>query len=160
MINHSRRQGIKIRENVFDHSCNQNFRKEKHVNISFCVCVSLIILFNISTSLCNHRHLFIYANFQFHCTHAYIYIFIWIHVCIHLYPQYIYIYIYIYIYHVTEKTDWWATKLPSYDNCRFLQDFRYIYIYIYTNPSARAGYDTRSIFKWSLTGLNSEFSFS
>ena len=47
-----------------------------------------------------------------------------------------------------------------------------IYTYIYTicftnllisnlpNPSARAGYDTRSIFKRSLTGLNSEFSFS
>ena len=30
---------------------------------------------------------------------------------------------------------------------------------IFTNPSARAGYDTRSIFKPSLTGLNSEFSF-
>ena len=29
-----------------------------------------------------------------------------------------------------------------------------------TNPSARAGYDTRSIFKRSLTCLNSEFSFS
>ena len=28
------------------------------------------------------------------------------------------------------------------------------------NPSARAGYDTRSIFKRSLTSLNSEFSFS
>ena len=28
------------------------------------------------------------------------------------------------------------------------------------NPSARAGYDTMSIFKRSLTGLNSEFSFS
>ena len=28
------------------------------------------------------------------------------------------------------------------------------------NPSARAGYDTRSVFKQSLTGLNSEFSFS
>ena len=27
-------------------------------------------------------------------------------------------------------------------------------------PSARAGYDTRSIFKRSLTGLNSEFYFS
>ena len=27
------------------------------------------------------------------------------------------------------------------------------------NPSARAAYDTRSIFKRSLTGLNSEFSF-
>ena len=29
-----------------------------------------------------------------------------------------------------------------------------------SNPSTRAGYDTRSIFKQSLTGLNSEFSFS
>ena len=33
-------------------------------------------------------------------------------------------------------------------------------VIIFTNPFARAGYDTRSIFKWSLTGLNSEFSFS
>ena len=32
-----------------------------------------------------------------------------------------------------------------------------IYIYIFTNSSARAGYDTRSIFKQSLTGLNSVF---
>ena len=31
---------------------------------------------------------------------------------------------------------------------------------LFTNPSARAGYDTRSIFKRSLTDLNSEFSFS
>ena len=30
---------------------------------------------------------------------------------------------------------------------------------IFTNPSARAGYDTRPIFKRGLTGLNSEFSF-
>ena len=28
------------------------------------------------------------------------------------------------------------------------------------NPSARAGYDTRSVLKWSLKGFNSEFSFS
>ena len=34
------------------------------------------------------------------------------------------------------------------------------YKVLFTNPSARAGYDTRSIFKRSLTGLNSEFSFS
>ena len=34
------------------------------------------------------------------------------------------------------------------------------YKVLFTNPSARAGYDTRSIFKQSLTGLNSEFSFS
>ena len=33
-------------------------------------------------------------------------------------------------------------------------------IILFTNPSAQAGYDTRSIFKRSLTGLNSEFSFS
>ena len=32
--------------------------------------------------------------------------------------------------------------------------------YYLPHPSARAGYDTRSIFKRSLTGLNSEFSFS
>ena len=31
---------------------------------------------------------------------------------------------------------------------------------IFTHPSARVGYDTRSIFKRILTGLNSEFSFS
>ena len=33
-------------------------------------------------------------------------------------------------------------------------------VIIFTNASARAGYDTRSIFKRSLSGLNSEFSFS
>ena len=31
---------------------------------------------------------------------------------------------------------------------------------IFTNPSARAGFDTMSIFRPSLTGLNSDFSFS
>ena len=31
---------------------------------------------------------------------------------------------------------------------------------IFANHSARAGYDTRSIFKRSLTGFNSEFAFS
>ena len=35
-----------------------------------------------------------------------------------------------------------------------------VWVIIFTNPSARAGYDIRSIFKRSLTGLNSEFSFS
>ena len=33
-------------------------------------------------------------------------------------------------------------------------------LFIFTNPSARAGYDTRSIFKLGSTVLNSEFSFS
>ena len=39
-------------------------------------------------------------------------------------------------------------------------DTHYIDIILFTNPSARAGYDTRSIFKQSLTGLNLEFFFS
>ena len=58
--------------------------------------------------------------------------------------------------------------LDYLDNCLY----RYFHIHIlanayfgflqvlFTNPSARAGYDTRSILKQSLTGLNSEFSFS
>ena len=33
-------------------------------------------------------------------------------------------------------------------------------VILFTNPSTQAGYDTRSIFKRSLTGFNSEFSFS
>ena len=33
-------------------------------------------------------------------------------------------------------------------------------VILFTDPSAWAGYDTRSIFKRNLTGLNSEFSFS
>ena len=38
--------------------------------------------------------------------------------------------------------------------------FLTVFFIIFTNPSARAGYDIRSIFKRSLTGFNSEFSFS
>ena len=45
-------------------------------------------------------------------------------------------------------------------NWEFLTDFSLENgLIIFTNPSTRAGYDTRSIFKLSLTGLNSEFSF-
>ena len=35
----------------------------------------------------------------------------------------------------------------------------FYWIYIFPNPSARAGYDTRSIFKWSLTGSFIEYKF-
>ena len=58
-----------------------------------------------------------------------------------------YIYIYIYIYEL-KKLEEKISKILLLDAI------------IFTNPSARAGYDTRSIFKRSLTGLNSEFSFS
>ena len=43
---------------------------------------------------------------------------------------------------------WWYSQI-KYESISYLP-----------NPSARAGYDTRSIFKRSLTGFNSEFSFS
>ena len=39
-------------------------------------------------------------------------------------------------------------------------DWGLLVVIIFTNPFAQAGYDTRSIFKRSLTGLNSEYSFS
>ena len=39
-------------------------------------------------------------------------------------------------------------------------DYPFCSITLFTTPSARAGYDTRSIFKRSLTSFNSEFSFS
>ena len=52
--------------------------------------------------------------------------------------------------------------------CLWMSIYIYIYIYIlssidiyvFTNLSVQAGYDTRSIFKRSLTGLNLEFCFS
>ena len=49
----------------------------------------------------------------------------------------------------------------SVENFKFSQILNVSNIFIlftlFTNPSARAGYDTRSIFKRSLTGLNSVF---
>ena len=60
----------------------------------------------------------------------------------------------------------------SLSDCKFSKIFRtsldilanfngaLVWMVLFTNPSARAGYDTRSIFKRSLTGLKSEFSFS
>ena len=52
---------------------------------------------------------------------------------------------------VYEKTWLWKGNLQRVSESLLI---------IFTNPSAQAGYDTRSIFKRSLTGLNSEFSFS
>ena len=64
----------------------------------------------------------------------------------------------------THKRPWhsqifWLNFADTFDqipnHCLLL-----ICVILFTNPSARAGYDTRSIFKRSLTGMNSEFSFS
>ena len=46
------------------------------------------------------------------------------------------------------------------DNQNTLTTSLLFHLLLFTNPTARAGYDTKSIFKPSLTGLNSEFSFS
>ena len=61
------------------------------------------------------------------------------------------IYFFIYVFLVVHRHSWVYNK----------NKIQYIHVAIlFTNPSARAGYDTRSFFKRSLTGLNSEFSFS
>ena len=82
---------------------------------------------------------------------------------------YIYIYIYIYI------NPCFCMSKPVYLYVRSLYPSLSIYLsilvcsyltidysmfIIFTTPSARAGYDTRSIFKRGLTGWNSKFSFS
>ena len=62
-----------------------------------------------------------------------------------------------------EKSDLMNHIVDSllYNSCCFgLFIFWGYPLMIFTNPSDRAGYDTRSIFKRSLTGLNSEFSLS
>ena len=51
----------------------------------------------------------------------------------------------------------WMTNSSKFFTIQAILNF---FIILFTNPSARAGYDTRSISKRSLTGLNSEFSFS
>ena len=63
---------------------------------------------------------------------------------------------------------WWEMQTAWFRIWTWIIMSKYIYmnearpkiLYIFTNPSSRAGYDTSSIFKRSLTGLNSEFSFS
>ena len=52
------------------------------------------------------------------------------------------------------------TILRDFDYANTDGDINVDIFIIFTNPSAQEEYDTRSIFKRSLTGLNSEFSFS
>ena len=88
----------------------------------------------------------------------------WILVDIRL--VYIYIYIYIRVYSLSE----WFLPIFTSVVLSFKNYFTIFTIFlskclgfsfsIFTNTSAWAGYDTRSIFKRSLTGLNSEFSYS
>ena len=53
----------------------------------------------------------------------------------------------------------WETKTKDELKAMITAVFSNLNKVLFTNPSARAEYDTRSIFKRSLTGLNSEFSF-
>ena len=61
-------------------------------------------------------------------------------------------------------TAWLEFELALFDvaihYCPGLKRKYYINRSYLPSPSARVGYDTRSIFKRILTGLNSEFSFS
>ena len=60
------------------------------------------------------------------------------------------------------RCSWYILQfLPTGEVFVEIQQWKpYSSVILFTNPSTRAGYDTRSIFKRSLTGLNSEFSFS
>ena len=81
----------------------------------------------------------------------------------HKQPSYslIYIYIYIYIYSDTFRKSLNVSLFVPHIWLNIMADcLLNLGKVLFTNPSARAGYDTRSIFKRSLTGLNSEFSFS
>ena len=74
--------------------------------------------------------------------HTYTYVHICKYLCVYAYTH-THTHAYIYIHIVGLKI-----SLHPYKNT----------FIIFTNPSARAGYDTMSIFKRSITGLNSEFS--
>ena len=89
-------------------------------------------------------------------THTHIYIALLLSLSLSLY-------IYIYIYVRARACVCVYTEPPRHDQDIMLNLFLkvvYLVWYYLPNPSARAGYDTRSIFKRTLTGLNSEFSFS
>ena len=61
--------------------------------------------------------------------------------------------------HTKKSRNLWSTYI-SFDLFRLDFWWRTDRLSYLPNPSAQAGYDTRSIFKRSLTGFNSEFSFS
>ena len=142
--------------------------------------------FNSMTDRQTHTHKHTHSHTHIHThihTHTYINIHTHTHTHTHTYTHththtHIYIYIYIYISanyeHFTSVTfglmwiiqkskgndkKWLSVRQWSGFNprSRHNKDLKMV---LFTNPSARAGYDTRSIFKRSLTGLNSEFSFS
>ena len=116
---------------------------------------------NVSLSLnqtcLNERLLPNYTPTHTH-THTHTHTYIYTHIYI-----YIYIYIYMYVFAcvrvciMIKPTVCFESLCFEIENRNLRQE---MYFIIFTNPSAWAGYDTRSILKRSLTGLSSEFSFS
>ena len=53
-----------------------------------------------------------------------------------------------------------TTSHPRTNTHTYIHTYTHTHTDIFTNPSARAGYNTRSGFQRSLTDLNSEFFFS
>ena len=64
------------------------------------------------------------------------------------------------IHYTTEAINVCWVRITVENKIYYIFYDAFVDITIFTNPTAWAGYDTRSIFKRSLTGLNSEFSFS
>ena len=112
--------------------------------------------------------------YTFECYRSYIYIYICVCVCVCVCACVCWKICFIWIYNdifnakVYER-NYYDHLFVCFFKSRYLSpkqqllpnsSVKVAWIIIFSNPSARAGYDTRSIFKRSLTGLNSEFSFS
>ena len=130
----------------------------------------------VFTPLCTppiYIYIYIYSSIN-----TYIYTHIYVHIYIYIY---IYIYIHLLIYTYKHNTCIYICVCVCVCMCEcvcmcvhlfrsldvmviFVRinpcsiPWRSCFVILLTNPSAWAGYDIRSIFKWSLTGLNSQFS--
>ena len=65
----------------------------------------------------------------------------------------------VWFYSISTFVDYLKSEVWFYSISTFV-DYLKLDVYIFKKPSARAEYEPRSIFKCSLTVLNSEFSFS
>ena len=100
--------------------------------------VQICIYIYIYMGICIYRYSCVcMCGCMYLCTCVYVYLYIYIYMCVCV-CMWVHIYIYVCV-------------------CLYI----YVYIYIYfSNLSDQAGCDSRSVFKQSLTGLNSDLSFS
>ena len=117
---------------------------DRHWNTLKCIHVWSYAKTDISTQTHTRKHINRYVMHMDSHTHmakAYIEKYAHVHIHPHIHTH---VSVHTYNHIFTETNTYTSTHTRTY---------------ILTNPSVRVGYDTRSIFKRSLTGLKSEFSF-